>query len=169
MSEPIVSTEKAWQWSLEIRIERIFNNLIKQNQKLGPDFVVQQSTTVSKVQSPDSSVQSPVSSVQSPASTVQRPQSSVQGPVSGVQHPESSVQSSASGAQHAESRNSGMPLLLKRLKYFEVMGNIFEFSWVWENVETWLVYSNKLFFNCSTIFLEWHNKTKLVPAFFSCF
>ena len=35
-------------------------------------------------------------------------------------------------------------LLLKQLKYFEVI-NIFEFSWVWENVESWLVYANKLF------------------------
>ena len=36
-------------------------------------------------------------------------------------------------------------LLLKKLKYFEVMLNIFEFSRVWENVESWLVYANKLF------------------------
>ena len=25
------------------------------------------------------------------------------------------------------------------------MLNIFEFSWVWENVESWLVYANKVF------------------------
>ena len=37
-------------------------------------------------------------------------------------------------------------LLLKELKYFEVMLNIFEFSRVWENVESWLVSVNKLFF-----------------------
>ena len=36
-------------------------------------------------------------------------------------------------------------VLLKKLKYFEVMLNIFEFSPVWENVESWLVYANKLF------------------------
>ena len=36
-------------------------------------------------------------------------------------------------------------LLLKKLKYFEVILNIFEFSRVWENVESWLVYANKLF------------------------
>ena len=36
-------------------------------------------------------------------------------------------------------------LLLKKLKYFEVMLNIFEFSWVWKSVESWLVYANKLF------------------------
>ena len=36
-------------------------------------------------------------------------------------------------------------LLLKKLKYFEVMLNILEFSRVWENVEFWLVYENELF------------------------
>ena len=30
-------------------------------------------------------------------------------------------------------------------KYFEVTLNIFEFSRVWENVESWLVYANKRF------------------------
>ena len=25
------------------------------------------------------------------------------------------------------------------------MLNIFEFSWVWENIESWLVYANKVF------------------------
>ena len=34
---------------------------------------------------------------------------------------------------------------LKKLKYFEVMLNIFKFSQVWENVESWLVYVNKIF------------------------
>ena len=32
----------------------------------------------------------------------------------------------------------------KKLWYFEVMLNLFEFSQVWENVESWLVYANKL-------------------------
>ena len=36
-------------------------------------------------------------------------------------------------------------LLLKKLKYCEVMLNIFEFSRVWENVESWSVHENKLF------------------------
>ena len=36
-------------------------------------------------------------------------------------------------------------LLLKKLKYFEVMLNIFECSREWENVESSLVYANKLF------------------------
>ena len=36
-------------------------------------------------------------------------------------------------------------LLLKKLKHFEVMLNIFEFLRVWEKVESWLVYANKLF------------------------
>ena len=40
-------------------------------------------------------------------------------------------------------RDSG-GLLLKKPKYFEVMLNIFEFSWVWEYVEYWLVFGNKL-------------------------
>ena len=40
-------------------------------------------------------------------------------------------------------RDSG-GLLLKKPKYFEVMLNIFEFSWVWEYVEYWLVFANKL-------------------------
>ena len=34
-------------------------------------------------------------------------------------------------------------VLLKKLKYFEVMWNIFEFSRVWEMVESWLVYANE--------------------------
>ena len=44
------------------------------------------------------------------------------------------------------------------------MLNIFEFSQVLENVESWLVYTNK-----PIIFLDCHNKTKLVPASFSWF
>ena len=36
-------------------------------------------------------------------------------------------------------------LFLKKLEYCEVMLNIFEFSRVWENVESWLVSANKLF------------------------
>ena len=34
-------------------------------------------------------------------------------------------------------------VLLKNVKYFEVMLNIFEFSWVWGIVESWLVYGNQ--------------------------
>ena len=34
--------------------------------------------------------------------------------------------------------------IVKKLKYFEVMLNIFEFSLVWRNVVSWLVYANKL-------------------------
>ena len=55
-SEPIASTEQAWLWSLEICIENFFNNLIKQNHKLDSDSVLQQSTTVSKVKSPESCI-----------------------------------------------------------------------------------------------------------------
>ena len=36
-------------------------------------------------------------------------------------------------------------LLLKKLKYFEVMLSIFEFTRALENVESWLVYASKLF------------------------
>ena len=62
-------------------------------------------------------------------------------------------------------------LLLKELKYFEVMLNIFEFWHVWQNVESSLVYANKLFPITQPyfLFLDWHNKTKLVPASFSWF
>ena len=85
--------------SLEIRTQRIFNNLIKQNQKLASDFVLKMSTIVSSVQSPASRVQSPKSGVQSPVSRVQGPKSDVQSPVFRVQDPESGVQSPASRVQ----------------------------------------------------------------------
>ena len=91
--------------SLEILTQRIFNNLIKQNQKLESDSVLKQSTTVSSVNSPGSKVQRPLcpgSSVQSPMSRVQRPASRVQNPESRVQRPGSSVQSPASRAQRPE-------------------------------------------------------------------
>ena len=35
-------------------------------------------------------------------------------------------------------------ILLKKLKYYEVLFNIFEFPRVWEIVESWLVYENKI-------------------------
>ena len=89
--------------SLEIRTERIFNNLIKENQKLAADFVLKQSKSVSSAQSPMSSVKSPEFSAQSqhPASRVQRPGSefSVQSTTSRVQRPDTSVQSPASRVQ----------------------------------------------------------------------
>ena len=34
--------------------------------------------------------------------------------------------------------------IVKKLKYFEVMLNIFELLRVWENVEFWLVSANKI-------------------------
>ena len=64
--------------SLEIRTQRIFNNLIKQNQKLVAEFC---SKTVKD------SVQCTEPNVQRPESRVQRPESSVQGPASRVQRP----------------------------------------------------------------------------------
>ena len=119
--------------SSEIRTKRIFNNLIKQNQKLAADFVLKQSKIVSSAQSPMSSVKSsepsalsPASSVQSSVSIVQLPEFSVQGsessiqsPTSRVQSPASSVQSPASRVQRPasrvqllrpESRNSSIPI-----------------------------------------------------------
>ena len=78
--------------SLEIRTQRIFNNLIKQNHELVSDFVLKQSEIVSSAQSPTSSIESPESSVQSPAFR--------------AQHPESNVQH-----LRPEPRNSGMPLV----------------------------------------------------------
>ena len=62
-------------------------------------------------------------------------------------------------------------LKLKKLKYLEVMLNTFEFSRMWKNVRSWLVYANKLFFLLLrslsfnvltvTIFL-YFNKTKKI-------
>ena len=110
--------------ALEIRIQRIFNNLIKQNKKLGSNTVLKQSTIVSSVQSPAAKVQHPASRVQhpessvrpkssvrstaprvrSPASRVQSPRSSLQGIASRVQHPAPSVPSSESNVQSPASR-----------------------------------------------------------------
>ena len=97
--------------SLEIHTKRIFNNLIKQNQKLTVDFILKQSKIVSSVKSPESSAQSPASSVQSSVSRVQGREFSVQGSESSVQRPtsrvqrrESSVESPASRVQSPESR-----------------------------------------------------------------
>ena len=52
--------------SLKIPAPRNFNNLIRQNQTLGSDSDLNQSTTVPRVQSPGSSAQSPASLVQRP-------------------------------------------------------------------------------------------------------
>ena len=45
-------------------------------------------------------------------------------------------------------------IVKKKLKYFEVMLNIFEFLWVWENVKSWLVYANNLFWTALPYFLN---------------
>ena len=106
---------------LEIRTDRIFNNLIEQNQKLAADFVLKQSKIVSSAQSPTSRVKSPECSAQSPASSVQSlvsrvrrrgfslhgSESSVQSPESRVQRPESRVQRPASRVQRPESSVQG--------------------------------------------------------------
>ena len=57
--------------SLEIRTQRISNNVIKQNLKL--DSVFCSETVNDSAQCPEASVQSEASSVQSPVPTVQRP------------------------------------------------------------------------------------------------
>ena len=75
--------------SLEICIQIICYNLLKQNQKLGSDSALQQSTTVSSIKCPELSVQGP-------AFRVQRPESSVHSPTSRIQRPEPSVQSPTS-------------------------------------------------------------------------
>ena len=50
-------------------------------------------------------------------------------------------------------------LLLKKLKYFDVVLNIFKFLRVWENVESWLIYADKLFWIAqpyfSTDIIKW--------------
>ena len=43
-------------------------------------------------------------------------------------------------------------LIVKKLKYFEVMLNMFKLLRVWENVESWLVYSNKLLWIAQSYF-----------------
>ena len=77
--------------SLKIRTERIFNNLIKQNQKMAADFVLKQSKIVCSAQSPTSRVKSPESSALSPACSVQSLVSIVQLPEFSVQGSESSI------------------------------------------------------------------------------
>ena len=60
--------------------------------------------------------------------------------------------------------------IVKKLKYFEVMLNVFELSQVWENVESWLICVNNFFFwIAQPYFLTDIKKTKLVPASFPCF
>ena len=44
-------------------------------------------------------------------------------------------------------------LIVKNLKYFEVMFNIFEFSHAKEILESWLVYANKLLWIIQSRFL----------------
>ena len=90
--------------TLEICTQRIFNNLIKQNQNLASDFVLKQSTTVSSAQSPASKTQHTTSNVQRPPSNIQRQESSVGSPASKVQRPASSVQSPEFSVQRPESR-----------------------------------------------------------------
>ena len=112
--------------SLEIRTERVFNNLIKQNQKLAAIFVLKQSKIVSSAQSPMSSVKSsepsalsPASSVQSSVSIVQLPEFSVQvqSPASNVQIPASRFQRPESSVQSPASRDQ-RPTLASRVQEF---------------------------------------------------
>ena len=96
--------------SLEIPTQRIFNNLIEQNQKLAYYFVLngQRQCPVPRAQRSKCSIQRPASNVHRPASGVQRTEFS-------VQSPESNVQSSASRVQCLESglQSPGIPVYLK--------------------------------------------------------
>ena len=62
-------------------------------------------------------------------------------------------------------RDSVFKWLLKKLKYFEAMLNIFEFSQMWENVESWLLYAIKRFWIAQPHF----STDIIVPVSFSCF
>ena len=58
----------------------------------------------------------------------------------------------------------------KKLKYFDVMLNIFEFLWALTNIKSWFIYENKFFWFAQPYFLtEIIKQSKLVPASFSCF
>ena len=67
---------------LEIRTQRIFSNIIKQNQKLGSDSLLKQTMTLSSLQSPVTKVQRPGSRVHGAEFRSQDPESSVQSPAS---------------------------------------------------------------------------------------
>ena len=58
--------------------------------------------------------------------------------------------------------------IAKTAKYFAVMLNSFEFSWVWEIVKSWLAYKNKVF-ELSNHISRLTQLNKLVQASFSCF
>ena len=149
--------------SLEIRTQIIFNNLIKQNQKLASDFVLKPSIIVpsaqnpassvqyrpSNVQHPESSIQSPKSSIQSPAPNVQRSESRVQRPESRVQRPESSFQ-----LLRPESRNSSMPKKLDSMTLFQQLRK--SISWEWKKNITETI-PKRLFEHA---FYNWKETTK---------
>ena len=56
--------------------------------------------------------------------------------------------------------------IVKNVQILEVMLNIVESSRVWEIIESLLVYEVS-FMNHPMVFIDWDNKTKLVPASFS--
>ena len=58
---------------------------------------------------------------------------------------------------------------VRKLKYFEVMVNIFEMSHVLEIAESWLVYTHKFPWIFRSYSFDWDNKTKLVSASFLIF
>ena len=60
-------------------------------------------------------------------------------------------------------------LLLRKLKYLVVMLSIFEFSWVWENIESWFVNANKLFWIAQPYFLTNIIKQSYCQLFFLAF
>ena len=60
-------------------------------------------------------------------------------------------------------------LLLKKLKCFEVMLNVYEFLRAWENVEPWLVYANKYFWIAQLYFATDIIKQSCFQFLFICF
>ena len=81
--------------------------------------------------------------------------------------------------QHKQKYNVRKPLakcanqpagcvLLKKLRYFKVMLNIFAFSRLWEIAESWLIYANSFTLIAQPNFLTEIKKTNIVSASFSC-
>ena len=125
--------------SLKICTQRIFNNLIKQNEKLASDFVLKQSTIVSSVQSVALKVQRRESSVQDPASRVQCPESSVESPGSGVQSP--GIQVCLYYLPLMEMIDWNLHLIVSSLQQsWEVEKQSFHFLWLWFQLNSDLIW-----------------------------
>ena len=134
--------------SLKICTQRIFNNLIKQNEKLASDFVLKQSTIVSSVQSValkvqrrESSVQHPESNVQSPALRVQRPGSRVQSPASNACVQSPGIQVCLYYLPLMEMIDWNLHLIVSSLQQsWEVEKQSFHFLWLWFQLNSDLIW-----------------------------